>query len=244
MAGLLALVGGDEFKPGNEAQDRLLAAAAGKGAAYVIPTAAARTRPDLAVSHARRWFAALGLEVAELPVLSRRDARSPELAARASAGRMFYLVGGDPGLVVRVLAGTPVWSAMEQAWRAGAALAGSSAGAMALCAWTLIRAAWPVSQGRRYLDALGVVPATAVVPHFETFGHRWLPSATGALPDPEARLLGLDERTAALWDGRWRVAGAGRVTVVRGGRSAGFGAGEEVAGLPDPRAEGPAQGSP
>jgi len=37
---------------------------------------------------------------------------SPELAARARAGRFFYLVGGDPGLVPKVLAGTPSWEAI------------------------------------------------------------------------------------------------------------------------------------
>ena len=39
MAGPLALVGGDELNPGNEAQDALLAAAAGGGPAYVVATA-------------------------------------------------------------------------------------------------------------------------------------------------------------------------------------------------------------
>ena len=241
MPGLLALVGGDEFKPGNEPHDRRLVEAAGPGPAFVVPTAAARSRPDLAVAHARRWFAGLGLEVAELPVLSRRQARSPDLVAEAARGGMFYLVGGDPGLVVRTLAGTPVWAAVVSAWRSGAALAGSSAGAMALCSWTLIRARWPQSYGRRYIDALGVVPDTAVLPHYDTFGHRWLPSAAEAVPHPEACLLGLDERTAALWEGAWRVAGQGRVTVFRGGRQAVFEPGEEAFGIPAPLAEAPGE---
>jgi hypothetical protein len=46
-----ALVGGDELS-GNEAQDALLAAAAGGGPAYVVATAAARTGPG-AVACAR-----------------------------------------------------------------------------------------------------------------------------------------------------------------------------------------------
>src|SRR5205085_3054146 len=63
VAAMLALVGGDELNPGNEPQDEALAVGARPGPAYVIATAAARGRPDLAVKHATRWFAGLGLEV-------------------------------------------------------------------------------------------------------------------------------------------------------------------------------------
>src|SRR5436190_629987 len=58
--GYLALVGGDEFKPGNEEHDRLLVAQRGAGAAYAVPTAAARQRPEQAVATAQRWFGGLG----------------------------------------------------------------------------------------------------------------------------------------------------------------------------------------
>ena len=103
MAGPLALVGGDELNPGNEPQDRLLVEAARRGPAYVLATAAARQRPELAVGHARAWFSALGLDVEELPVRTRTQARSPEVAQRAAAGGFFYLV---------VIVGTFVtWSA-------------------------------------------------------------------------------------------------------------------------------------
>ena len=83
MPGLLALVGGDEFNPGNEEQDRMLATAAGRGEAFVVPTAAARQKPDQSVAHAIRWFRKLGLELRELPVLKRADAMSAAIASRA-----------------------------------------------------------------------------------------------------------------------------------------------------------------
>ena len=74
---MLALVGGDEFNPGNEEQDRLLAAAAGPGPAFVVPTAAARQKPAQSVAHAKAWFRQLGVELEELPVLKPADARMP-----------------------------------------------------------------------------------------------------------------------------------------------------------------------
>lgn len=230
---MLALVGGDEFNPGNEEQDRLLIGAAGRGPAFVLPTAAARQGPEQAVANATRWFGKLGLAVRELPVLKRSDANAKDLAELAMEGGFFYLVGGDPGFVAQVLLGSRVWVAIFEAWRRGAALAGSSAGAMALCSHTLIRAGWPNRFNRRPSDALGVVPATAVLPHFDTFGHRWIESAQRELSD--LTLLGLDERTAAVWlDDRWRVAGPGAVTVIKDARTASFESGQNITGLPAP----------
>jgi cyanophycinase len=227
---VLALVGGDEFNPGNEEQDRVLASFAGPGPAYVVPTAAARQDPGRSVAHATSWFRQFGLELAELPVLKRADAMSAAIAERARRGGLFYLVGGDPGLVAQVLRGSPVWAAIFEAWRGGASLAGSSAGAMALCSHTLVRARWPNRFHRRPIDALGLVPGTAVLPHFDTFGHRWVDSAREAAPG--VTLLGVDERSAVLWeeDG-WRAAGPGVVTVIKGSKTASFGSGGRVSGL-------------
>jgi cyanophycinase len=230
---VLALAGGNEFNPGNEEQDRVLAQAAGAGPAYVVPTAAARQGPERAVAHAQAWFQQFGLQLEELPVLKRTDANSKDLAGRAAAGRFFYLVGGDPGLVVQVLNSSRVWNAIVDAWYGGAALAGSSAGAMALCSHTLIRARWPNRFNRRPTEALGLVAGTAVLPHFDTFGHRWIDSAEQELPG--ATLLGIDERSAAVWqDGVWRAMGPGAVTVITGKKTATFASGHEVVGLRSP----------
>jgi cyanophycinase len=239
--GPLALVGGDELKPGNEPQDEVLARAAGDGPAFVLATAAGRQRPELAIANAVRWFAGLGLAVEELPATRRSDAKDSANAARARQGRFFYLVGGDPELVPQTLAGTPLWEAIAEAWRTGAALAGSSAGAMALGEWTLVRERMPGDDRRRYLPALGLVPRVAVLPHFETFGHRWVESAERAAPRGDVVLLGVGERTAALHvDGAWRALGDGAVTVIAGGERRRFDPGESIEGVPAPDANPPA----
>ncbi|MEA2623913.1 MAG: cyanophycinase [Chloroflexota bacterium] len=236
--GPLALVGGDEFHPGNEPQDRLLVEAArvlgGDRPALVIATAAARHQPERAVDTARGWFAELGLPVEELPVRRRGQASDPGVVELARLGRFFYLVGGDPGIVPTTLHATPAWAAVLDAWRAGAPLAGSSAGAMALGEWTLIRARVPGDSRRQARDGLAVVPGIAVLPHYETFGHRWVPSAAEAVPGG-ATLLGVDERSAAVWTGgKWRAMGAGGVTVIHGTPGPRFEAESEIDGLPQP----------
>lgn len=233
MTGVLCLNGGDEFHPGNEPQDVLLRDAAAGRPAYVLATAASE-QPDMAVDTAQRWFARLGLEVTELRTRTRREANAAEWASLAAGAGLFYLVGGDPGRVVRVLRDTLVWEGIVAAWRNGAALAGSSAGAMGLCEWTLVRQSYPGSRRRRPNDALNLVPGTAVIPHYDEFGQHWIPSAQEVLGS-DVLLLGLDERTAAVWrDGTWTALGDGGVTLVRGEARDRFTNGEHIEGIPDP----------
>ncbi len=233
-AGILGLVGGDEFRAGNEPHDALLAASV-HGPAYVVAIAAARSHPEMAVRHAQAWFERFELDLVELPVYTKARARDPELARRAAGAGFCYLPGGDPGLVVTVLGHSPVGDALVTAWRNGAVLAGSSAGAMALCAHTLVRQSFPGHAQRRALPGFGVVPDAAVLPHHDTFGARWYPSAREALPD--ATLIGIDERTCALWEsGTWRCMGAGGVTVYVPGREPVRVTSDVVADIPQPSA--------
>jgi hypothetical protein len=78
------------------------------------------------------------------------------------------------------------------------------------------------------------VPETVVVPHYERFGPRWTVDG-----EPGLVVLGVDERTAAIWNGSgWRAAGAGAVTVVREDLARVFPAGSACEGIPTPVAPG------
>jgi cyanophycinase-like exopeptidase len=78
-----------------------------------------------------------------------------------------------------------------------------------------------------------MLPKTAVLPHYDTFGARWIESAHAAAPG--LTLLGIDERSAAVWNGKaWRAMGPGAVTVVKGRKVARFPSGQEVVGLRSP----------
>jgi cyanophycinase len=232
--GPLALVGGDELKPGNEPIDRVLAAAATGGEAFVVATAAARQGAEQAVRNAQAWFAGLGVEMSELPATKAAHVRDRDNVARARAGRLFYLVGGDPGLVPKLLRGSPLWAAIVEAWRDGAALAGSSAGAMAMGSWTLVRERMPGDDRRRYGDALNLVPRIAVLPHFDTFGKNWVPSALERAP-VDTTLVGIDERTGAVWiGGGWQALGVGGVTLITSDDQRTYPSGERISALPNP----------
>jgi cyanophycinase len=191
----------------------------------------------MAVRHAQSWFRRFGLELTELAVYTRAQAQDPALAKLAADAGFCYIVGGDPGLVAKVLRESPVGDAIIAAWRHGAVLAGSSAGAMALCSETLVRQSFPGHTQRRALPGLGVVPDAAVLPHHDTFGEKWYPSARAALPDTV--LIGIDERTCALWEaGTWRCLGAGGVTVYVPGTEAVRVETGPIEGIPPPATAG------
>jgi cyanophycinase len=233
MYGPLALVGGDEFQPGNEHQDEILRDACAGRPAYVVATAA-QDFASGAVEAARRWFAGLGLEVRELRIRSKEDARSAEVVADAAGAGLVYIAGGDPGTVVDVLRSSPVWKAIALAWRAGAALAGSSAGAMALCQWCLVQTSWPGEIDERSVDALGLIPGCAILPHFDVLGDAWVPWAQEGLGQ-NAKVIGIDERTAAvLRDGSWEVVGPGAVTILQGSKRNRHIEGEKIEEMSNP----------
>ena len=106
---------------------------------------------------------------------------------------------------------------------------------MALGAFTLLRGRYPGDRERRYAEAIGLVPDLGVIPHYETFGHEWRASAEADRPSDSFVLLGIDERSAAVWrDGRWTAAGPGRVLVIRAEGEASYRSGEQLQGLPQP----------
>ena len=212
--GLLALVGGAEWRSGCTFDAGLLAASGGEEV-LVLPTAAAYEHPDRAVAEAAAHFEPLGGRVRGLMVLGRRDAEDPANAATVRDARFVYLGGGSPLHLRSVLKDSKVWQALEEAWHAGAVVAGSSAGAMVLCDPMIDPRGGALTLG------LGLVEQIAVLPHADTWSpekaHRTFSLATGGL-----RIAAVDEQTALLRrpDGSWHAEGAGEVRVFVDGRPA------------------------
>ena len=205
--GPLALIGGAEWTEGCDF-DQALWQDSGRAEVLVLPTAAAYEHPERAVEAARSWFARFGAKVDALMVLSRPDALDPAAADRLRAARFVYLSGGSPMHLRSVLKDTPAWTALVEAWRGGAVLAGSSAGAMVL------GDSMVDPRGGALTLGLGLLERIAVLPHYDTWSeekaHRTVQLATGHL-----RIAAIDERTALIRDpdGSWCVRGAGEVTV-------------------------------
>lgn len=214
--GLLALVGGGEWRPGCDFDARLLEAA-GTDEVLVLPTAAAYEHPDRAVEAATRWFEPLGATVRGLPVLRRPDAGDEAFVKAVAEARLVYLGGGSPLHLRSVLKNTALWAALVEAWRGGAVVAGSSAGAMVLTDPMVD------PRGGAFTLGLGLVSQVAVIPHADSWSaeksHR-----TISLAPPDLPLVAIDERTAVILEPGtgWTAAGAGSARVWLKGEEAGL----------------------
>ncbi len=216
MSGPLALVGGAEWRDGCTF-DQTLLAASGADEVLVLPTAAAYEHPERAVETAERWFAGLGAKARGLMVLARPDAEDEANVAALRDARFIYLSGGSPLHLRSVLKESAAWHALFQAWQGGAVLAGSSAGAMALCDPMVD------PRGGAFTLGLGLLAQVAIIPHHDT----WSPEKakrTITLAPPGLPVVAIDERTALIRgrEGGWTVEGAGSVVVFVDGHEAGL----------------------
>jgi cyanophycinase-like exopeptidase len=157
---------------------------------------------NLGIEQAQR----LGVEPVILDVNDRTDADNPAVAEQVAGAGLVYLSGGNPGFLADTLRETAVWTAIVAAWQSGAALAGCSAGAMAMTSW--VPSLRHPRQGGT--NGLAVLPHLRVIPHFDFFTKRVPDLVTRfLLPyDPAITVLGIDEETALVGGPReWTVMG-------------------------------------
>ena len=204
--GPLALVGSGEYTPAMVEVEAALIA--GRPPRYVqLPTAASaegEARIQYWIDLGRAQAQRLGVEAVPLDVRSRQDAADPAVVEQVAGAGLIYLSGGDPTLLARTLRDTPLWSAIVRAWEGGAALAGCSAGAMAMAAHVP-----ELRHPRKGEAGLGLLPHIRVLPHFDRM-LGWIPDiltrpffAQPGKPHGDAgqgrvHVVGIDEDTAIL----------------------------------------------
>ena len=216
VSGTLALVGGGEF--GDDCGfDADLLSIAQASEVLIVPTGAAYEHPERAVAQAASHFESLGAKARGLMVLNRHDALDEANGAEARNARFVYITGGSPMHLRSVLKATPVWEGLLEAWRNGAVIAGSSAGAMALCDPMVD------PRGGAFTLGLGLLEQVAVIPHHDQWSHE-RSRRTFELAGSSFPIVAVDEQTAAIrgGDGTWRAAGNGKVQVMLGGHEVGL----------------------
>ena len=246
--GPVALVGSGEYLPVLDQIERALIE--GRPSRFVQLATAAAPEGRAAL---RRWHELgataadrIGVEQVVVDVRDRAGAEDPQLAGLVAGAGLIYLSGGDPGFLTDTLRDSAVWAAILASWRDGAALAGCSAGAMAMSGSVPgIRKPWQDAR-----PGLGVVPGVEVLPHFDKFAG-WMPDLlvrriAGA--PAGVQVVGIDEDTALVgglggWPGggpaaggSWRVSGRQSVWLLGPGRRVEHRPGSTVQlpGAPDP----------
>jgi cyanophycinase len=206
--GPIALVGSGEYLP--EMADLEAGLLAGRAPRYVqLATAAVPDGPavvehwhQLGIAQAKR----LGVEPVIVPVNDRADANNPEFVKMIAGAGLIYLSGGDPNYLADTFRDTQLWREIEATWRSGAAIAGCSAGAMALGSWI------PSIRHPRKGSTIGLklLEHVGVLPHFDAFAARVPDLFTRfVLPDETSiTVFGIDEQTALVGGPReWTVQG-------------------------------------
>ena len=230
MAGIIGLVGGEEFRSGCEDMDREIMKASGQDPARVliIPTAAV-TGPAKAANDGVTHFGNLGADASQLMVLDKIQANDAAFADQSRNAGVVYFTGGNPDHLLQSLKGSSLLQAIMEAVEEGAVLAGSSAGAMVM--GSLMRrphgGGGPRSSG--WIEALGIVPGVAVLPHHERSDPAETSQQLQSQVPGDLTVLGIDARSGCIGrPGSWRAVGSGKVTVYRGTDWQVFASGESL----------------
>jgi cyanophycinase len=178
----------------SDAEASVFEAAATSGTRWCfLPTAAAFEPWEPLAAQLSAVLATVGVELVVVPVVN-RDGANDDANVEALRGAGGIVIAGESALHARsVLAGTPVWAEVHEAWSAGAAMVGVG-GAAALFGDPMVD-----PRGGAFTLGLGVLAGVAVLPHGDTWSadrmKRTLKMAAG-----KHALLTIPEQGWARWN--------------------------------------------
>jgi cyanophycinase len=218
--GTLIIIGGHEEREGEAIILRAVAERV-KGGKLVVATLATST-PEETYQEYRRAFTALGVkQIVHLDVSDREDLlRNPRLELIEGASVVFFTGGGQLRITTQ-FGGTRLCEQIQEFYRRGGTIAGTSAGASVMSDTMLVSGEADSSHrvGANLLMApgLGYIKDVIIDQHFAERGR--IGRLLGAVAqNPRFLGIGLDENTAIIVEkeNRVRVLGAGAVYVVDG----------------------------
>lgn len=189
----VVLQGGAEFGADCRAMDRALLDRV--DGPVVVTALAGEQGRDYATASANgvAHFRALGAqEAVAAPDVRERPQEALEVLRTAA---LLVLPGGSPSRLLTALRATPVGDLVRDLLDRGGSVMGASAGAMVLCAWTVL----PDRRGPagpQVAQGLGVVPGSVVLPHWSGGSSRpdWLRALDEAVP-ADVVALGIPEQS-------------------------------------------------
>jgi len=168
-----------------------------------------------------RSFTKLGLrEPRELSIRSRSDAKDPRVLEELDGAAAVFFTGGNQLRITSQMADTPVQHRIQEVYDAGGLVAGTSAGAAALCGTMLVHGkGFDSRRGdeTRTAPGLGLLRGVVIDQHFSQRGR--MARLLGAVArNPRQLGLGIDEDTAVVVEDAksFYVVGTGAVYVIDG----------------------------
>lgn len=220
----LIIIGGHEDKEG----DRVILSEVarrvrkrGRDGGKIVVTTAASRDPRGYFGPYEQVFRDLGVsEVVELGVPDRKTARDPRTLERMEGADGLFFTGGDQLKLTSQLGDTPLLRAIMDLYQAGGIIAGTSAGASALCDVMLVRGSNRESHriGSLHMaPGLGLIRGVIIDQHFAERGR--MGRLLGAIAHNPSELgIGIDEDTAIVVEDerQCQVIGSGAVYIVDG----------------------------
>lgn len=217
--GPLLIVGGSEDREGpKQVLQRFVELAGGADQPLVVLTAASEV-PDDVWDLYQKAFADLGVtRVRHIRTTSRAEAEQADNAGAVAAARGIFMSGGTQKRLCEILCDSAVARAMHEAHGRGACVAGTSAGASALCAQMLLNGKAELVPEKDAVEigaGLGFIDGAIVDQHFSQ-RHRINRLLTVTAEHPTEFGIGIDEDTAlvAMPHTGIEVVGEGSVNIV------------------------------
>jgi cyanophycinase len=222
--GTVIVIGGAEDKVRDRViLGRFVALAGGPGSRIAVISTASSLGPEAGERY-RAIFTELGAaEVLTLHAVTRTQANDEHSAQLARDATGIFLTGGNQLRLSSTIGGTRLADAIMTRFRAGAVVAGTSAGASAVSSHMIAfgaSGATPKHRMAQIAAGLGLLPGVIVDQHFQQ-RNRLGRLLSLIAQNPSLLGLGVDEDTAGVVgpDQVMEVIGRGSITVVDGSAS-------------------------
>ena len=219
--GTVIIIGGAEDKIRDRVILNRFATLAGGAGGVVIVISTASSLGFEAGERYREIFTGLGIgTVRPLHTMSRSQANDATYVRQLDDATGIFLTGGNQLRLSSTIGGTLLAEAVLDRFRAGAVVAGTSAGASAMSSHMIAFGATggtPKHRMAALAAGLGVLPSVIVDQHFQQ-RNRYGRLLSVIAQNPSLLGLGVDEDTAGVVgpDGLMEVIGRGSVTIIDG----------------------------
>ena len=218
---IVAIGGGEDKLKEKHVLQKIVQLAGGAKARIALVPSASQFPANLATVYSRVFKELGAAETIVMDMRAREDANSAETLEGLERATLTFFTGGDQLRLVSLLGGSTFVQALRRKNASGMPIAGTSAGAGAVCQHMIARGRSGQMVNQRMVSlapGLGLTNRIVVDQHFSQ-RHRFGRLFTAVALNPFLVGVGIDEDTAALLDGENRLSvwGAGSVTVIDGG---------------------------
>jgi len=222
--GKLFIIGGGK-RPPALIRDLIATSGLDKGGyAVILPMSSGE--PDTAAFYGKLQFEEEGIPGSRIVAMHfQREAARPAMIDSLANARLIYITGGDQQRFMKVVKNTPIYDAIHWAYRSGATIAGTSAGAAVMSQKMITGNEYKhpeytgdfrtiEAENMELKEGLGLLPEAIIDQHF-VYRMRMNRLMTVALENPGMLCIGIDESTAIVVEGdKARVAGISQVVTV------------------------------